>query len=92
MVRQIVEEEQKRQLIRKMKISNKKIKEIKGLITLIVVAFTIKTCLLEIYVVPTGSMEKTILAKKVTYDFERLMQGATLLKCSEFGDALIENM
>lgn len=61
MVRQIVEEEQKRQLIRKMKISNKKIKEIKGLITLIVVAFTIKTCLLEIYVVPTGSMEKTIL-------------------------------
>lgn len=45
----------------KMNISRKKIKEIKGLITLIIVAFTIKTCLLEIYVVPTGSMEKTIL-------------------------------
>ena len=44
-----------------MRISKKKIKEIKGLITLIIVAFTIKTCLLEIYVVPTGSMEKTIL-------------------------------
>jgi isocitrate dehydrogenase len=28
----------------------------------------------------------------VTYDFERLMDGATLLKTSEFGDALIENM
>ena len=44
-----------------MKISKEKIKEFKGLITLIIVAFTIKTCLLEIYVVPTGSMEKTIL-------------------------------
>jgi isocitrate dehydrogenase len=30
--------------------------------------------------------------KTVTYDFERLMEGATLLKCSEFGDAIIENM
>ncbi len=30
--------------------------------------------------------------KTVTYDFERLMKGATLLKCSEFGDAIIENM
>ncbi len=38
------------------------------------------------------SMEKTILAKTVTYDFERVMDGATLLKCSEFGDALIANM
>ncbi|EHR3391462.1 TPA: isocitrate dehydrogenase, partial [Salmonella enterica] len=27
-----------------------------------------------------------------TYDFERLMDGAKLLKCSEFGDAIIENM
>jgi signal peptidase I len=44
-----------------MRISKKKIKEFKGLITLIIVAFTVKTCLLEIYVVPTGSMEKTIL-------------------------------
>ncbi len=30
--------------------------------------------------------------KTVTYDFERLMDGAKLLKCSEFGDAIIENM
>ncbi|EFB6885751.1 isocitrate dehydrogenase, partial [Escherichia coli] len=26
------------------------------------------------------------------YDFERLMEGAKLLKCSEFGEAIIENM
>ncbi|MCH7527885.1 MAG: NADP-dependent isocitrate dehydrogenase, partial [Planctomycetes bacterium] len=31
-------------------------------------------------------------AKTVTYDFHRLMEGATLLKCSEFGDAIIEHM
>ena len=41
--------------------NNKRLKEFKELLTLIVVVFTIKTCLLEIYVVPTGSMEKTIL-------------------------------
>ncbi len=39
-----------------------------------------------------NAMEKTISAKTVTYDFERLMDGATLLKCSEFGQAVIENM
>ena len=33
-----------------------------------------------------------IAAKTVTYDFERLMEGAKLLKCSEFGDAIIKNM
>ncbi|TWT77053.1 Isocitrate dehydrogenase [NADP] [Posidoniimonas polymericola] len=33
-----------------------------------------------------------IAAKTVTYDFERLMEGATLLKCSEFGDAIIKHM
>ena len=33
-----------------------------------------------------------ITAGTVTYDFHRLMDGATLLKCSEFGDAIIENM
>ncbi len=37
-------------------------------------------------------MEGAIQAKTVTYDFERLMEGATLLKCSEFGDAVIEKM
>ena len=31
-------------------------------------------------------------SKRVTYDFERLMKGATLLKCSEFGDEIIKNM
>ncbi len=39
-----------------------------------------------------SSMKKTIGDKTVTYDFHRLMEGATLLKCSEFGDALIGNM
>ncbi len=39
-----------------------------------------------------ASMEYTIKAKTVTYDFHRLMEGATKLKCSEFGDALIANM
>ena len=38
------------------------------------------------------AMEKTILQKKVTYDFARLMDGATELKCSEYGTAIIENM
>ncbi len=33
-----------------------------------------------------------IAKKRVTYDFERLMDGATLLKCSEFGDEIIANM
>ena len=37
-------------------------------------------------------MEGAIQAKTVTYDFHRLMEGATLLKCSEFGDAVIRHM
>ena len=37
-------------------------------------------------------LEKTISQKTVTYDFERLMTDATLLKCSEFGEAIISNM
>ena len=37
-------------------------------------------------------MQKTIGAKTVTYDFERLMDGAKLLKCSDFGNAIIENL
>ena len=36
-------------------------------------------------------MEKAIEDKTVTYDFHRLMEGATLLKCSEFGEAIIKN-
>ena len=38
------------------------------------------------------SLERTIGAKQVTYDFHRLMEGATELKTSEFGDAIIQNM
>ena len=38
------------------------------------------------------SLEKTIEQKRVTYDFERQMEGATLLKTSEFGRAMAENM
>jgi len=37
-------------------------------------------------------MEGAIAAKTVTYDFHRLMDGATLLKCSEFGEAVIQHM
>lgn len=37
-------------------------------------------------------IEGAISKKRVTYDFERLMDGATLLKCSEFGDEIIANM
>jgi isocitrate dehydrogenase len=37
-------------------------------------------------------MERTIEQKKVTYDFERLMEGATKVKTSEFGNYIIENM
>ncbi|MBM4157065.1 MAG: NADP-dependent isocitrate dehydrogenase [Lentisphaerae bacterium] len=37
-------------------------------------------------------VERAIAAKTVTYDFERLMQGATLVSCSGFGRAIVENM
>ena len=37
-------------------------------------------------------LAKTISQKTVTYDFERLMNGASLLKCSEFGEAIVNNM
>ena len=37
-------------------------------------------------------VEGAITKKRVTYDFERLMEGATLLKCSEFGTEIIANM
>jgi isocitrate dehydrogenase len=37
-------------------------------------------------------MEQTIEQKNVTYDFERLMEGATKVKTSEFGDHIIRNM
>jgi isocitrate dehydrogenase len=37
-------------------------------------------------------MDGAIAAKKVTYDFARLMDGATELKTSQFADAVIDNM
>ncbi len=37
-------------------------------------------------------LEKTIQNKTVTYDFERLMDGATKVSCSEFGNLIVENM
>jgi len=37
-------------------------------------------------------MEGAINAKTVTYDLARMMEGATELKCSEFGDAVIKHM
>ena len=39
-----------------------------------------------------SSMEKSISSKKVTYDFARLMDGATQMSCSGFGDVMIEHM
>jgi isocitrate dehydrogenase len=41
--------------------------------------------------IETG-LERAIDKKTVTYDFERQMEGAKLLKCSEFGQAIIDNM
>jgi isocitrate dehydrogenase len=38
------------------------------------------------------SLEKTIAQKRVTYDFERMMEGATLESCSGFARAMVENM
>lgn len=38
------------------------------------------------------SMGKSILSKRVTYDFARLMEGATQVSCSGFGEVMIENM
>lgn len=39
-----------------------------------------------------NGLEAAIQQKTVTYDFERLMEGATLLSCSEFGKAIVKNM
>ena len=40
----------------------------------------------------TKGLQASIKAKRVTYDFERLMEGATKLSCSGFGDEIIRNM
>jgi isocitrate dehydrogenase len=39
-----------------------------------------------------SSIEKSILSKKVTYDFARLLDGATQVSCSGFGQVMIDNM
>jgi len=39
-----------------------------------------------------SSMEKAIQSKRVTYDFARLMEGATQVSCSGFGEVMIEQM
>jgi isocitrate dehydrogenase len=39
-----------------------------------------------------NGMDGAIASKRVTYDFARLMEGATELKCSEFADEIIRNM
>ena len=39
-----------------------------------------------------SSMDKAIQSKKVTYDFARLMEGATQVSCSGFGQVMIDNM
>jgi isocitrate dehydrogenase len=39
-----------------------------------------------------GGLERTIEQKKVTYDFERMLQGATKVSTSKFADSIIENM
>jgi isocitrate dehydrogenase len=39
-----------------------------------------------------NSLERTIEQKRVTYDFERMMEGATKVKTSEFASYMIENM
>lgn len=46
----------------------------------------------EVHDLIWNGIRKSIEQKKVTYDYHRMMEGATLLKCSEFGDAIIENM
>jgi isocitrate dehydrogenase len=39
-----------------------------------------------------AGLSRTIAQRRVTYDFERLMDGATLLSCSAFGEAIVDNM
>jgi len=46
----------------------------------------------EVHDLIWAGIVKSIAQKRVTYDYHRMMEGATLLKCSEFGDAIIENM
>jgi len=38
------------------------------------------------------AMERSIISNKVTYDFARLMAGATQVSCSGYGEVIVENM
>ena len=67
-------------------ISKKRLKEIKEIFILIIIAFTIKTCLIEIYVVPTGSMEKTILIGD-NFFFAKFIKDFKLLPFPEINTA-----
>jgi isocitrate dehydrogenase len=49
-------------------------------------------CLFEAADLIISSMKKSIECKKVTYDFARLMDGATQVRCSGFGQAMITNL
>jgi isocitrate dehydrogenase len=46
----------------------------------------------EVHDLIIKGLEGAINSKKVTYDFHRLMEGATLVKCSEFGQEVVKNM
>jgi isocitrate dehydrogenase len=46
----------------------------------------------EVGTMIVNGLQRTISQKTVTYDLERQMQGAKLLKCSEFGQAIVKNM
>jgi isocitrate dehydrogenase len=46
----------------------------------------------EVADIIVSSLEKAIGQKRVTYDFERLMEGATLTSTSGFANAMVENM
>lgn len=46
----------------------------------------------EVYELIWDAIVSTVAQRKVTYDYHRMMDNATLLKCSEFGNAIIENM
>jgi len=39
-----------------------------------------------------NALERTIMAKTVTCDLERLMEGVTKLKCSELGEVIVDNL
>jgi isocitrate dehydrogenase len=46
----------------------------------------------EVAALIVKGLKSAIIQKKVTYDFERQMEGATKLKCSEFGEEIVRNM